>query len=112
MKRRATLDQIQDTLTTTKWIGKILAWPESTLASPSGFHLTDSKALVAKHDLSSDSPEYATLEEQREQLIQWQVDLLNTAIKNQYLVAINRKCHDLKTTRQPQNTPSLSHPPI
>ena len=84
MKRRAVLDQIQDTLMTTEWIGKISAWPESMSTSPSGFDLTHSKALVTKHDLSSDSPEYATLEEQREQLIQWQVDPLNAAIKNQY----------------------------
>ena len=84
MKRQAALDQIQDTLTTTKWIGKISAWPESTFTSPSSFHLTHSKALVTKHDLSSESPEYAMLEEQWEQLIQWQVDLHNAAIKNQY----------------------------
>ena len=50
MKRHASLDQIQDTLTTTEWIGKISAWPESMSTSPSGFHLTHSKALVAKHD--------------------------------------------------------------
>ena len=62
----------------------LCAWPESMMTSPSGFHLTHSKALVAKHDLAPGSPEYATLEEQREQLIQWQVDLLNAAIKNQY----------------------------
>ena len=68
----------------TEWIGKISAWSESTTTSPSGFHLTHSKALVTKHDLSSDSPDYATLEEQWEQLIRWQVDLLNAAIKNQY----------------------------
>ena len=84
MKRRATLNQIQDTLTAKEWTGKISAWPESTTTSPSGFHITHSKALVAKHDLTPGSPEYATLEEQREQLIQWQVDLLNAAIKNQY----------------------------
>ena len=69
---------------TTEWISKILAWPESMSTSPSSFHLNHSKALVAKHDLSPDSPEYAALEEQREQLIQWQVDLLNASIKNQY----------------------------
>ena len=70
MKRPALLDQIQDTLTTTEWISKISAWPESTSTSPSGFHLTHSKALVAKHDLSPKSPEYTALEEQWEQLIQ------------------------------------------
>ena len=84
MKRQAMLDRIQDILMTTKWMGKISAWPESKSTSPSGFHLTHSKALVAKHDLSPNSPEYAALEEQRKQLIQWQVDLLNVAIKNQY----------------------------
>ena len=51
MKRRAMLDQIQDTLTTTERMGKISAWPESMSTSPSGFHLTHSEALVAKHDL-------------------------------------------------------------
>ena len=65
MKHHASLDQIQDTLTTAEWIGKISAWPESMSTSPSGFHLTHSKALVAKHDLSPGSPEYAALEEQR-----------------------------------------------
>ena len=84
MKRCSSLDQIQDTLTNTEWTGKISAWPESMSASPSGFHLTHSKALVAKHDLTPGSPKYAALEEQWEQLIQWQVDLLNAAIKNQY----------------------------
>ena len=84
MKRRASLDQILDTLMTTEWIGKISAWPETTSTSPSGFHLTRSKTLVAKHDLTPGSPAYAALEEQRERLIQWQVDLLNTAIKHQY----------------------------
>ena len=62
MKQQAVLDQIQDILMTTEWIGKISAWPESTSTSPSGFHLTHSKALIAKHDLSSDSPEYTITE--------------------------------------------------
>ena len=53
-----------------EWIGKISAWPESMSTSPSGFHLTHSKALVAKHDLSPGSPKYTALEEQHEQLIQ------------------------------------------
>ena len=71
MKRRASLDQIPDSLTTTKWIGKISAWPESMSTSPSSFHLTHSKALVAKHDLTPGSSEHVALEEQREQLMQW-----------------------------------------
>ena len=84
MKRHSSLDQIQDTLTIMEWTSKISASPESTSTSPSGFHLTHSKALVAKHDLTPGSPEYTALEEQREQLIQWQVDLLNATIKSQY----------------------------
>ena len=84
MKQCASLDQIQDTLTTTEWTGKISVWPEPMSTSPSAFHLTHSKALIAKHDLTPGSPKYAALEEQWEQLIQWQVDLLNAAIKNQY----------------------------
>ena len=81
MKRRASLDQIQDTLTITKWIGKITAWPESTSTSPSGFHLTHSKALIAKHDLSPRTPEYAAQEEEQQQLIQWQVIFLMQPLK-------------------------------
>ena len=84
MKRHASLDQIQDTLTTTEQTGKISVWPESMSTSPSGCHLTHSKALVAKHNLSPGSPEYTALDAQWEQLIQWQVDLLNAAIKNQF----------------------------
>ena len=103
MKRRPALDQIQDTLTTTELIGKIFAWPESTSTSPSGFHLTHSKALVAKHDLSSDSPEYATLEEQWDQLIQWQVDLINVAIKSQYSFHRWQSIINVMILKQPGN---------
>ena len=93
---------------TTEWIGKISAWPESTLTSPSGFHLTHSEALIAKHDLSSDSPEYATLEEQQEQLIQWQVDLLNVAIKNQYSFHRWQSIVNVMILKQPGN-PKIHH---
>ena len=103
MKRRAAHDQIQDTLTTTEWIGKILAWPESISTSPSGFHLTHSKALIAKHNLSSDSPKYAMLEEHWEQLIQWQVDLLNAAIKNQYSFHRWQSIVNVMILKQPGN---------
>ena len=103
MKRHASLDQIQDTLTTTEWIGKISAWPESTLTSPSGFHLTHSKALVARHNLSPGSPKYTALEEQWEQLIQWQVDLLNAAIKNQYSFHRWQSIVNVMILKQPGN---------
>jgi hypothetical protein len=76
------LDSIQGVLTIEEWIGKIAAWKESTTTSPSGFHLTHSKALVAKHDLDINTPEGANLERKRLQLIEWQVRLLNVAINN------------------------------
>ena len=103
MKRCTSLDQIQDTLTTMEWTGKISAWPESTSTSPSGFHLTHSKALVAKHDLSPGSPEYAALEAQRQQLIQWQVNLLNAAIKNQYSFHRWQSIVNVMILKQPGN---------
>ena len=103
MKRHASLDQIHDTLMTMEWTGKISAWPESTSTSPSGFHLTHSKALVAKHDLSPGSPKYAALEAQWEQLIQWQVDLLNAAIKNQYSFHRWQSMVNVMILKQPGN---------
>ena len=94
MKRHASLDQIPDTLTTTEWIGKI---------SASGFHLTHSNVLVAKHDLTPGSPEHATLEEQWEQLIQWQVDLLNVAIIYQYSFHRWQSIVNVMILKQPGN---------
>ena len=73
------------------------------LTSPSSFHLSHSKALVAKHDLSPRSPEYAALEEQREQLIQWQVDLFNVAIKNQYSFHRWQSIVNVMILKQPGN---------
>ena len=103
MKQCALLDQIQDTLTSMEWASKISAWPESMSTSPSGFHPTHSKTLVAKHDLTPGSPKYAALEEQREQLIQWQVDLLNAAIKNQYSFHRWQSIVNVMILKQPGN---------
>ena len=103
MKRRASLDQIPDTLMTTEWIGKISASPETTSTSPSGFHLTHSKALVAKHNIPTGSPTHGALEEQREQLIRWQVDLLNAAIKQQYSFHHWQSIVNVMILKQPGN---------
>jgi hypothetical protein len=81
MRKRTDLDSIPGLLTIEEWIGKIAAWKESTTTSPSGFHLTHSKSLVAKHDLELNTPEGAMLESKRIQLIDWQVRILNVAIK-------------------------------
>ena len=84
MEKRTSLDDIPDELTTEQWVSKISSWPENTTTSPSGFHLTKSKALVAKHDLDLNTADGKALEIQRLQLIEWQVELLNLAIKNNY----------------------------
>ena len=84
MKKKTTLDGIDGILTVSEWEGKIKSWPEQTSTSPSGFNLTYSKALVSPHDLNINTPEGKELEEKRQQLIQWQVDLLNLAISNCY----------------------------
>ena len=103
MKRCASLNQIPDTLTTTEWIGKISAWAKTTSTSPSGFHLTHSKALVAKHGLTTGSPAHAALEKQWEQLIQWQVDLLHVAIKHQYSFHRWKSIFNVMILKQPGN---------
>ncbi|KAL7569758.1 hypothetical protein ACA910_005702 [Epithemia clementina (nom. ined.)] len=84
MRKRASLDSIPDYLTIEEWIGKIQNWPEATSTSPSGFHLTHSKALVAKFQLDSDNEEDMLFKSRRQELITWQVQLLNLAICNQY----------------------------
>ena len=53
MKARVTLDAVPAPITVEEWTSKIKAWPESTSTSPSGFHLSHSKALVASHDLDT-----------------------------------------------------------
>ena len=59
-------------------------WKESTSTSPSGFHLSHSKCLLAKHGLKEDSKEVELLDKIQEMLIGWQVDLINLAITNGY----------------------------
>ena len=84
MKARTTLDSIKPTISIDDWVGKIKSWPESTSTSPSGFHLSHSKALIGGHDLDPKSDEGRELEQIRTKLIEWQVDLINIAIKNNY----------------------------
>ena len=59
-------------------------WKESTSTSPSGFHLSHSKILIAPHGMKADSKEAESLDTIRETLIQWQVDMINLAIINGY----------------------------
>lgn len=46
MKARTNLDAINHMITESEWCGKIVNWPESTSTSPSGFHLSHSKAIA------------------------------------------------------------------
>ena len=76
---------------------------ETMTTSPSGLHLTHSKALVTKHNLTLGSPVHSALEEQWEQLIQWQVDLLNMAIKHQYSFHRCQSIVNVLILKQPGN---------
>ena len=105
MKARVELDSVQGGFTKEEWIGKIKAWPESTTTSPSGFHLGHSKVLIAPTDLDpqSQSTEYEALEHKREDLIDWQVGLLNTALLNSYCYERWKHIVNVMILKQPGN---------
>ena len=84
MRKKTMLDSIPAILSETEWVVKIKTWKESTSTSPSGFHLSHSKALVAPHDLYVETPIGTDFEKKRLQLIQWQIALINIAISNNY----------------------------
>ena len=84
MKKHTNLDSVTALLTNTKWEEKINVWKEKTSTSPSEFHLTHSKALVAHHDCNIETREGRVLENKPLQLIDWQVQLINLAIANCY----------------------------
>ena len=84
MKLRVAIDAIPCAISKEDWIGKIRSWPESTTTSPSGFHLGHSKVLIAPHDLDPSSEEGQALERKREDLIDWQVGILNCGLENKY----------------------------
>ena len=58
------LDTIRSTITIDEWNNKIKVWKESTLTSPSGFHLTHSRALISPHNIPPDHQDYDTIEQQ------------------------------------------------
>lgn len=84
IQKKTELDSIPGIINEMEWKEKIQNWKESTSTSPSGFQLTHSKSLLAKHNLKEDSPEGITLEHQQATLIKWQVELLNAAIINKH----------------------------
>lgn len=84
MAKRTTLDSVPLEISISDWTSKIQAWPESTSTSPSGFHLSHSKALIAQYHINAENEEDVHFDEQRLQLIQWQVQLLNAALRNHY----------------------------
>jgi hypothetical protein len=51
---------------------------------PSGIDLRHSKALLAPHDRKRDSLEGLAIEDSRNKLINWQIQLLNLALRNKY----------------------------
>ena len=105
MKARTELDEIKGPLTEEDWIGKIKSWPEGTSTSPSGFHLSHSKALVAAHDLDpdEDSDAYSELEDKRNDLIRWQVAMLNAAINHKHSLARWQHIVNVMILKEPNN---------
>ena len=104
MKARTTLDEIKDTLTVEEWVGKIRSWPEQTTTSPSGFHLSHSKALVVPLCFEEDDKDTAQIiEQQRSDLIEWQVDLLNLAISNKYCMERWKSIVNVMILKEPNN---------
>ena len=69
MKKKTQLDSVSATLTSAEWEGKIESWKESTSTSPSGFHLSHSKALVASHGFDVKTPQGVEFEQKCLQLI-------------------------------------------
>ena len=83
LQSRTDVEKLPAEITINDWIGKMKTWPESTSTSPSGFHLSHSKALIAKVDIE-DEEERAAFGNKRETIIRWQVSLLNLAIQHKY----------------------------
>ena len=65
MEKRTQLYSQKEEITAEEWIQKIKILSENTTTSPSGFHLTNSKALVATHDLILTSEAGTLLESKR-----------------------------------------------
>ena len=84
MKKQTDLDTILSTITINEWKKKIKVWKESTSTSPSGFHLMHSCALIFSHDIPPHHNDYDAIEQQHQEIIEWQVHLLNTALTNAY----------------------------
>lgn len=84
MERRTNIKESPCEITAQDWEGKIKAWLESTSTSPSDFHLTHSKVLFARSQYAKDTDEHSTFEAKRDTLIQYQVELINLALRNGY----------------------------
>ena len=84
MRRQADLDSIPAPLTAADWIGKIQAWPKTTSTSPSGFHLSHSKALLPFSHPAETQEERNRSDRIRQQLLLWQIEMINLAIASGY----------------------------
>ena len=112
IQKQTDLNAIPDTITTDKWKGKIKNWSKSTSTSPSGFHLSHSKILIAPHDLNKEGPNYDEVESQCDSLIQWQVDLLNLTYILIQQMENHCQCNALERTWQLSNTLPVTDSPI
>jgi hypothetical protein len=101
MKARTDIDTIPPVITSEAFLHRVELWPESTTTFPSGIHLGHSKVLLAPHDRKIDSPEGIVIEDSRNKLINWQIQLLNLALCNKYAFQRGQtkgECDDLRGT--------------
>ena len=116
LQARTNLDEIKDTITIEEWKEKIRSWPEKTSTSPSGFHLSHSKALVTPIAIEDDKETTIQLEHQQQQLIEWQVSG-NAQSSYQpslqpFTMETYRQRDDIEGTKQSSDSPSKSYTPV
>ena len=80
-----------------------MSFPENTSTSPSGFHLMHSKTHIMAHDLNKKDLEYAVIKQKCQQLIQWQLDLLNLTLKHSYSFKRWKTIANIMLLKEPGN---------
>ena len=78
-------------------------WQENTSTSLSSFHVMHSKTLIMPHNLIENDLEYAAVEEKHQQMIQWQVDLLDHTLKHLYSFRMWKTIANVMLLKEPGN---------
>ena len=104
MQRVTLLDSVKKLVTTEEFIDKVKTWKESTSTSPSGLHLGHYHAMVQRHDLQEDHPQYLELERKRMLLIRAHVALINYAVRFGYSYKRWKKIVNVMILKDPGDT--------